>query len=159
MGYLCPVCETPFADAQSLADHLAVTAMLHSDDHETWLADTVPDWESCDRATVADSVVDHATEVDAEHPSESGHPDDNADQPAPTAAQPGPIQSDGARQQLTAGDTPDSAAMAAGLDDTLDAEAQSILQEARAFTQAMQGDREPSASETETADSPTNDES
>jgi hypothetical protein len=41
MGYACPVCETPQQDAAHLADHLAFTAIVHTDDHESWLEDTL----------------------------------------------------------------------------------------------------------------------
>ena len=45
MSYLCPVCAAPFGDAEPLADHIAVTAILHGGDHEAWLDDTVDDWD------------------------------------------------------------------------------------------------------------------
>ncbi|PSP70281.1 hypothetical protein BRC79_02495 [Halobacteriales archaeon QH_8_67_27] len=44
MGYACPVCDDPQADAEHLANHLAFTAMLRGDGHEAWLDDHVDDW-------------------------------------------------------------------------------------------------------------------
>ncbi len=46
MGYECPVCSIPQADESHLANHLAFRAMVHSDDHETYLEETVPEWGS-----------------------------------------------------------------------------------------------------------------
>ena len=37
MGYECPVCSTPQADARHLANHMAMTAMLGREDHADWL--------------------------------------------------------------------------------------------------------------------------
>lgn len=64
MGYACPVCASPQADAGHLANHLAFTALLRSGEHETWLDEHVPDWSSMDRAALGDVVVEHATETD-----------------------------------------------------------------------------------------------
>ena len=60
MGYACPVCETPQRDGEHLANHLAFTAMLRGGDHEAWLSETVPEWETVAPETLADAVVDHA---------------------------------------------------------------------------------------------------
>lgn len=132
MGYLCPVCETPFGDDQSLADHLAVTAILHGGDHERWLTETIDGWKDVDRATVADRVVDHAEAVAADHPSDSEH----ASGSSPLADSPRAVG-----QQSPEAEIPDAAGMRAD-GNSLDAEAQSILQQAHAFTQAMHSDRE-----------------
>ena len=60
MGYACPVCETPQRDGEHLANHLAFTAMLRGGDHEAWLSETVPEWETATPEALADTVVDHA---------------------------------------------------------------------------------------------------
>jgi len=127
MGYLCPVCEEPFGDAQACANHLAVTAILHGDCHEEWLAEKVGDcsetrgadgWESIPRSMLAELVVDRADETEHhDHPGDHGRPVestavDPASQPAIT----------------------DSAAAVDGLD----ADAQAILREARELTEQMQ---------------------
>ena len=64
MGYACPVCDQPQADAEHLANHLAFTALTGGDDHEAWLDDHVPDWGQLGEAGLADVVVDHASEAD-----------------------------------------------------------------------------------------------
>mgnify|MGYP000427388013 CR=1 FL=1 len=82
MGYACPVCEAPQADGEHLAHHLALTAMLHGDDHEAWLADRLPDWAERDPSGLAAAVVEGATEVDTESVStEQVHDDLVLDRP------------------------------------------------------------------------------
>jgi len=60
MGYACPVCSDPQADATHLANHLAFTALTGGDDHETWLDDRVPEWGQLGETALAERVVDHA---------------------------------------------------------------------------------------------------
>ena len=62
MGYACPVCSDPQADATHLANHLAFTALTGGDDHETWLDDHVPEWGQFGETELAEHVVDHAEE-------------------------------------------------------------------------------------------------
>ncbi|WP_167837400.1 DUF5810 domain-containing protein [Halosimplex halophilum] len=62
MGYACPACGDPQADAEHLANHLAFTAMLRGGDHEAWLDDRVDDWAELDPPELAERVVDHADE-------------------------------------------------------------------------------------------------
>jgi len=62
MGYACPVCSDPQADAGHLANHLAFTAMTGGEDHEAWLDDHVDDWGSLGESELAEIVVDHADE-------------------------------------------------------------------------------------------------
>jgi len=64
MGYACPVCETPQADAEHLANHLAFTAMLGREDHEAWLDDHAPGWDGDDPETLGERVVEHADEAE-----------------------------------------------------------------------------------------------
>jgi len=64
MGYACPVCGHPQSDARHLANHLAFTALARGGDHEAWLDDRVPDWESLDETALGDRVVDHADPVE-----------------------------------------------------------------------------------------------
>ena len=66
MGYSCPVCDQPQADAGHLANHLAFTALTGGTDHEAWLDEHVPDWGQLGEADLAPLVVDHAAE--AEYP-------------------------------------------------------------------------------------------
>ena len=130
MGYLCPVCEEPFADSQSCANHLAVTAILHGESHEAWLDETVEaradesvDWESIPRADLAALVADHADETEEhEHPGDHTHPTDQLH----TAN-----QSAGGPLDQPAGLEPTAAV------EGLDADAQAILREARELTERM----------------------
>ncbi|WP_254537075.1 DUF5810 domain-containing protein [Halomarina litorea] len=62
MGYACPVCGTPQADATHLANHLAFTALIRNDDHEAWLDDHVPGWGERGEAELAEAVVEYAEE-------------------------------------------------------------------------------------------------
>ncbi len=62
MGYACPVCSTPQADATHLANHMAFTALIRSDDHESWLDENVPGWSERGEAELAEEVVKHARE-------------------------------------------------------------------------------------------------
>ncbi|MFQ3475278.1 hypothetical protein HKK80_03315 [Halonotius sp. F2-221B] len=132
MSYLCPVCAAPFGGGEPLADHLAVTAILHGGDHEAWLDDTVTDWDGLSRDTLGDRVVDHAeTTDDHEHvgdhshsgPSEHSHSD-----PEPASGLPNGIDSEASARNAA--------------DSTLDADAQAIIEEARELTREMQGDDE-----------------
>jgi len=132
MSYLCPVCAAPFGDAEPLADHLAVTAILHGGDHEAWLDDTVDDWDGLSRVDLGERVVDHAeTTDDHEHIGEHGHGDHEHShrEPEPASGLPNGIDA-------ADGSTP-------GVGDTaLDADAQAIIEEARELTREMAGEDE-----------------
>ena len=66
MGYRCPVCGSPQKDDEHLANHLAMTAMLHEEDHEAWLDDHVAEWSEHTPPELAAEVVDEAEQVDYE---------------------------------------------------------------------------------------------
>ena len=66
MGYACPVCDSPQADGEHLANHLAFAAMLHGGAHEAWLDERVPDWADRDPDGLAAAVTGHAEETDHE---------------------------------------------------------------------------------------------
>lgn len=132
MSYLCPVCAAPFGGGKPLADHLAVTAILHGGDHETWLNDTVADWASLSRADLGERVVDHAeTADDHEHIGEHSHSDHehSHSDPEPASGLPNGIDAAGSRRE-------------AGGNTALDADAQAIIDEARELTREMQGEDE-----------------
>ena len=133
MGYLCPVCAEPFGDAAACANHLAVTAILHGEDHEAWLADavaeradeavddTADDWESVPRSELAELVADRAEETtDHDHPGEHSHTH--------------PV--DGSHEEATQGGPAITESQAETA--RLDADAQAILDEARELTDRMQ---------------------
>lgn len=60
MGYACPVCSDPQADATHLANHLAFTALTGGDDHEVWLDDNVGEWDRLGESELAERVADDA---------------------------------------------------------------------------------------------------
>ncbi|KAB1193176.1 hypothetical protein GJR96_06845 [Haloferax sp. MBLA0076] len=62
MGYACPVCDAPQRDETHLANHLALQAIVHSDDHETWLDDHAPEWASMNAEGLGPVVAEHADE-------------------------------------------------------------------------------------------------
>ncbi|MFW5934579.1 MAG: DUF5810 domain-containing protein [Halolamina sp.] len=64
MGYRCPVCGSPQQDDEHLANHLAMTAMLHGEDHEAWLDERVAEWGEYTPPALADEIVDDAEAVD-----------------------------------------------------------------------------------------------
>lgn len=66
MGYRCPVCELPHVDGEHLANHLAFTAMLRSDQHETWLEEHIPSWENSGPEELIPVVTEHAEETEFE---------------------------------------------------------------------------------------------
>lgn len=117
MGYACPVCDTPQADARHLANHLAFTAMLHGDDHETWLDEHVPDWAAAGEADLADRVESLAEAADYEQVFE-----DTAGGLEDPAAGPPGVDPDTPR---------------AGGGGELDAETRAVLEEARDLTRRM----------------------
>ena len=132
MSYLCPVCTAPFGGGKPLADHLAVTAILHGGDHETWLNDTVADWASLSRADLGERVVDHAeTADDHDHIGEHSHSDHehSHSDPEPASGLPNGIDAAGSRRE-------------AGGNTAVDADAQAIIDEARELTREMQGEDE-----------------
>lgn len=75
MGYACPVCGAEEADGEHLANHMAFTAMLRSDEHEDWLDDHVPDWPDRNPDTLAPDITPHAAETETDIVTDEGaHP-------------------------------------------------------------------------------------
>jgi len=132
MSYLCPVCESPFGGSEPLADHLAVSAILHGGDHEAWLDETVADWDALSRGELGERVVDYAeTTDDHEHVGDHGHGDHEHSHSTPEQASglPNGIDASGASARNAA-------------DSALDADAQAIIEEARELTREMAGEDE-----------------
>jgi hypothetical protein len=118
MGYRCPVCGAEEADAVHLANHLAVTASLGRQDHESWLNDTAPDWGECGPDELADIVAEHATEI--ETPTFDNHAHGHEpDRPAG-------LETGIARQSRQPGRG------------TMTAETEAVLREARELTRQME---------------------
>lgn len=133
MGYACPVCDVPQRDGKHLANHLAFTALLRHEDHETWLDDHVDGWSELNAPELADRVVDHADERDFEEVFEDttdghDHPHEHAQGHSSPAIRQG---------------------------GNLDGETQQVLREAQELTeQMMAGDEDAAddAAETDAAD-------
>ncbi|WP_114577976.1 DUF5810 domain-containing protein [Saliphagus sp. LR7] len=66
MGYACPVCDSTQADAEHLANHLAITASLGRENHREWLAEYAPDWADCGPEELGEVVSEYALEVETE---------------------------------------------------------------------------------------------
>ncbi|MDS0282015.1 DUF5810 domain-containing protein [Haloarcula onubensis] len=81
MGYACPVCADPQADAAHLANHLAFTALTGGDDHEAWLDEHVPEWGQLGEADLAERVVDHAKQREFPQVFEESGTDDHSHAP------------------------------------------------------------------------------
>ncbi|SFG60360.1 hypothetical protein SAMN04488063_2552 [Halopelagius inordinatus] len=134
MGYACPVCDTPQRDAEHLANHLAFTAMLHNDDHESWLDERVDAWSSKNAEELGPVVVEYAEETEYEEVFEDtvhdhgGHGRTGHDHGSPVEGAP----------DATSGF--DAAAAGTG-DAAMDDDAQSVLQEARELTAQMRAER------------------
>ena len=64
MGYECPVCETPQADARHLANHMAFTAVIGDAEHEAWLDEHAPGWAEAGEAELAPRIAEHAPEAE-----------------------------------------------------------------------------------------------
>jgi hypothetical protein len=139
MGYSCPVCGDPQADDEHLANHLAFTAMIRGGDHEEWLDENVPDWESLGETELGDVVSEMAedeeypqvfedtTGPDHEHPHDHVHAHDN-DHPQ------GHAQADGSDRagHTPAEELPDGAGRLDGAE--LDGAPDDVLSEARELT-------------------------
>jgi hypothetical protein len=66
MAYSCPVCDAVEADAEHLANHLAVTASLRKGDHAAWLDEHAPGWPNHSPSELATTVSEHAEERSVE---------------------------------------------------------------------------------------------
>jgi hypothetical protein len=134
MGYACPVCEVPQRDAEHLANHLAFTAMLHGDDHESWLDDHVPEWSSRGPAELADPVGELADEAEYDEVFE-----DTVDRHSHGS----PFDDHHGHGHAHAHDPPVGDAGATA--DASDAETQEVLEEARKLTRRMLDDEDEKA--------------
>jgi hypothetical protein len=136
MGYACPVCEVPQQDAEHLANHLAFTALLHEDDHADWLDESVPDWREGGPGDLAPAVADLAEESDYDAVFEDTTERHGHD---------GRGQRQGGNGAHRHGHDLDVDPAAAGSGagaraEELDAEAESVLREARELTREMLDD-------------------
>lgn len=150
MGYACPVCETPQADGEHLANHLAFTAILGREDHESWLDEHAPGWEESDPEALAETVVDSVPETefpqifDDTTQDHDGHDHGGHDHQHGAAPEGTPFEQELAHQTRGAGRG------------DLSAEAQDVMAEAREMTEQMLDDEDDESSDA--ADHDTDDE-
>ncbi|QIB75879.1 hypothetical protein GL213_02715 [Halogeometricum borinquense] len=139
MGYACPVCDVPQQDGEHLANHLAFTAMTHGAEHESWLDEHVPEWSSSSPDELAARVTELAEEAEYEAVFEdtvhdhAGHDHDS----------------------LFGGDTGTPEQMdlpRSGRRDSLDADAQAVIEEAQALTREMLEDSDEDADDADEGD-------
>lgn len=139
MGYACPVCGAKEADGEHLANHMAFTAMLRSDEHEDWLDDHVPDWPDRNPETLAPDITPHAPETETEvHENERSRA---ANETAKRSH--GVVTDEGAHPRGLDGELADHGGYGR---DSLSGDHQAVLEEARELTRQMYGlDEENSA--------------
>lgn len=126
MGYTCPVCEIPQADGGHLANHMAFTALVHEADHEAWLDEAVSEWSEMGESTLAAVLTEHAEQTEFPQVFEDTTGGDDHDRD-PAHERSGTLFEEtghGGRQQQI-GTQPAA----------LDADAQSVLEEARRLTE------------------------
>jgi membrane-associated HD superfamily phosphohydrolase len=126
MGYACPVCEAPQQDAAHLADHLAFTAIVHHDDHESWLEEHVGDWGQYGTDDLAEIVVELATSVKYDQVFEDT-----------VHRQHGRQMHDNSHHTTSAGDEVEIGTMTETMETQMDEETQTVINEARKLTAQM----------------------
>jgi hypothetical protein len=163
MGYACPVCEDPQADAGHLANHLAFSAMLGNADHEAWLDEHVPEWAELGESELADIVADDVEETEFPQVFEdtTGKPDSAGD---PLEERSGALFDEGqshgghghghdhAGHDHSHDHGTDEDANTGGIVDTsepMDAETEAVLEEAREMTKEMLADEDETEDESE----------
>ncbi len=143
MGYACPVCATPQRDGEHLAHHLAFTAMLHGEDHEVWLDEHAPEWETADPAGLAEAVTPHADSAEYHEvfadTTDRGRPDVNAGEFDGSERSVGPDHTHRRHDSPPhrAGTTADGPT---AREDELDPETAAAIREARELTRRMYDD-------------------
>jgi hypothetical protein len=153
MGYACPVCETPQSDAEHLANHLAFTAMLGDDDHEEWLDDHAPGWQEQGEDELADRIEEYAKEVGFPQVFEdTTHDHDHGDEPQGGDLFEDELERANSQGRGSMASGAGAGGAGAGGAGSLDGEAQSILQEARAMTEEMLDDEKEEQADSESED-------
>ena len=153
MGYECPVCATPQADARHLANHMAFTAVLGSEEHEAWLDEHAPGWSETGEAELAPRVAEHAPEGEFEQVFEDTVGGlEESDPTDPLEERSGALFDDEAGHAHGRGHEHDHGPRAGtGPDpEELDEETREVLEEAREMTREMlevgeerEGERDP----------------
>lgn len=134
MAYRCPVCDNPETDAEHLANHLAFTAVIRGDGHESWLDEHVPDWGDDDPESLAPKVAEAVPEVEV--PEFEG--DDHASHDHGGRLEDELAQQGGHRGPGAGGMGEGAGASAGGRGD-LTEDAAGVMEEARELTEKMYG--------------------
>ncbi len=140
MGYACPVCSDPQADAGHLANHLAFTALLGDDAHEAWLEEHAPGWSEMGERELATVVSERVEETEFPQMFDDTVGGLETESESPDAERSGALFEEDGHDHEHAHGTPSS-----GQIDTsgpTDAETERILEEAREMTQQMLEDEE-----------------
>lgn len=132
MGYECPVCGIPQADGGHLANHVAFTALIHSDEHETWLDERVPEWDNLGEDELADALTETASETEFPQVFEDTTTEHEHDHERSGQLFDEPSVAEGRGREQHVGTQPAA----------LDAEAQAVLEEARQITESKLDDEE-----------------
>ena len=143
MGYACPVCSDPQADAGHLANHLAFSAILGDDDHESWLDEHAPRWGEMGEVELADIVGEVVDETEFPQLFEDtvGGLEDGSDDPL--AERSGALFEDGHAHDHSHDHAHDHSPARGGTVDAsepVDDETAEILEEAREMTRRMRDD-------------------
>ncbi|MUV88255.1 hypothetical protein GJ631_17265 [Natronomonas sp. CBA1123] len=136
MGYACPVCSDPQADAGHLANHLAFTAILGDADHETWLGEHVPEWDGMGESELAAVVTDYVEETEFPQVFEDtvGSPEDPDD---PLEERSGALFEESGHGHDHGDHDHGHGAPTASTSEPAHAETEAILEEAREMTREM----------------------
>jgi hypothetical protein len=131
MGYECPVCGIPQADGGHLANHAAFTALIHSGEHEEWLNENVPGWSDMGECELADAVTAQSEEDEFpqvfEDTTDSGEHQHDHERSGQLFDEPS-VTGEGRQQHVGS--------------ESLNAESQAILKEARRMTEERLKDDE-----------------
>jgi hypothetical protein len=133
MAYRCPVCDNPETDAEHLANHLAFTAVIRGDGHESWLDEHVPDWGDDDPESLAPKVAEAVPEVEVPEFDDDDASHDHGGRLEDELAQQSGHRGPGA------GGMGDSAGASAGGHGDLTGDAAGVMEEARELTERMYG--------------------
>lgn len=162
MGYACPVCGDPQADAGHLANHLAFTAMIRDDGHEAWLDEHAAGWSEWGEADLADHLREHDAIESADYPQVFEDTTGDTDHEDPASERSGALFDDGGHAgHGHSHDHPGHAGGApAGLDveidpasdDLSEKERSEIMAEARELTREMFDEAADDETDTTTGD-------
>jgi hypothetical protein len=138
MGYACPVCSDPQADAGHLANHLAFTAILGDDDHEAWLDERAPGWADMGERELASTVSERVEEIEFPQLFEDTAGGLDAEPEESPAERSGALFGDHDHDHGHSHSTPSTDSSP----EPADEETEQILEEARELTRRMLDDEE-----------------